>query len=97
MATFQGVLQTLNTGRKGEEFQAIRSWSIGKISESMGPKGPIYRTDSVMLICQKANGNFCYQNGKDVTVREHLEGMPEDVRDEALAWFDEKHPQKKKA
>ena len=70
-------------------LKVVRAWTDGgkKIRNS---DGSVEYMPPMPSIFELIGGAFCYASGQTINKREHLEPLPEGMKERALAWFDKK-------
>ena len=72
-------------------LKVVKAWTDGgkKIRHS---DGTVEFLQPMPSIFELVGGAFCYASGDTIKKREHLEPLPDGMRERALAWFDKKNP-----
>ncbi len=70
-------------------LKVVKAWTDGgkKIRHS---DGTVEFLSPMPSIFELVGGAFCYASGDVIKKREHLEPLPEGMRERALAWFDKR-------
>jgi len=70
-------------------LKVVKAWTDGgkKIRNS---DGSVEFLPPMPAIYELFGGAFCYASGDTIKKREHLEPLPEGMREKALAWFDKR-------
>lgn len=68
-------------------LKVVRVWTDGP-KRIRHADGSVEMLEPAPTIYELVGGAFCYSSGQIVNKRNHLENLPEAMRDKALAWFD---------